>query len=108
MIFKVFSETAHELMAMHKLPNSHPRPHLIQKEPIDFLNLPRRGTISGVENVILYCKIDTVNQLLRWICKWSLAQGLYITLDPLFLFQIEPEISTPEKLAFATERFGTY
>ena len=40
--------------------------------------------------------------------KWSLAQGLYITLDPLLLFQIEPEISTPEKSAFATERFGTY
>ena len=30
------------------------------------------------------------------------------TLDPLFLFPIDPEISTPEKSAFRTERFGTY
>ena len=30
------------------------------------------------------------------------------TLDPLFLCPIELEISTPEKLAFCTERFGTY
>ena len=37
-----------------------------------------------------------------------MAQGLYKTLDPLSIFQIEPEISTPEKSAFATERFGTY
>ena len=28
--FEVFSETAHELMVMRKLPNAHPRPHLMQ------------------------------------------------------------------------------
>ena len=28
------------------------------------------------------------------------GQGLYKTLNPLILYQIEPEISTPEKLAF--------
>ena len=36
------------------------------------------------------------------------AQGLYKTLNPLFLFQIEPKISTPEKSAFATEPFRPY
>ena len=72
----------------------------MQKEPTDYLNLPRRGTILGVQNVTLYCKIDTVIQLFQWLYKWPLAQGLHKTLDPLFLYPIEPEISTPENSAF--------
>ena len=82
----------------------------MQKEPIVLLNLARRDTISCVQNVTLYCKIrvDRVIQSFSWLYKWSLAQGLYKTLDPLFLFPIEPEISTPEKWTFRTERFGTY
>ena len=67
--------------------NTHPRPHLIQKDPIDLLNLFMRGTISDVQNVILYCKINTVIQLFRQVYKWSLTLGLYKTLDPLFLYQ---------------------
>ena len=59
----------------------------MQKEPIALLNLPRRGKISGVQNVTLYCKIDTVILFFRWLYIWSLAQGLYKTLDPLFLYQ---------------------
>ena len=53
-----------------------------------------RGTISGVQNVTLYCKIYIVIQLFQLVYKWSLALGLYKTLDPLFLYQIEPEILT--------------
>ena len=79
----------------------------MQKEPTDFLNLPRRGKILGVQNVTLYCKIDTLIQLFRWVQKWSLAQMLYKTLDPLFLYPIEPEISTPEKSAYCTRPFRT-
>ena len=62
----------------------------MQKEPTDLLNLLRRGTILGVQNVTVYCKTGTVIQLFQWIYKWSLVQGLYKTLDPLFLYQIEP------------------
>ena len=96
-VFAVFSGTALELMVPTIPPNSHPRPHLMPKEPTDLLNWSRRWTISGVQNVTLYYKIDKVIQLFWWLYKWSLAQGLYKTLNPLFLFQIEPEISTPEK-----------
>ena len=53
----VFSGTANELMVPAYPPNTHPRQHLMQKEPTDFLNLPGRGTILGVQNVTLYCKI---------------------------------------------------
>ena len=56
----------------------------MQKELTDFLNFPRRGTILGVQNVTLYCKIDTV------------IQGLYAT---------EPEISAPEKSVFVLGLF---
>ena len=98
--FCVFSGTAPELMVPAKPPNTHPKPHLMQKEPTDLLDFPRRCTISGVQNVTLYYKIDIVIQLFCWIYKWSLAQGLYKTLDLLFLFPIEPEISTPEKIGF--------
>ena len=104
MFFAVFSGTAHELMVPAKPPNTHPRPHLMSKEPTDVLNWSRRWTIPGVQNVTLYYKIDKVIQSLWWLYKWSLAQALYKILDPLFLFQIEPEISTPEKSAFRTER----
>ena len=68
-------------------PNTHPSPHLMQKDATNLLNLPRRGTISGVQNVTLYCKIDIVIQLFRLVYKWSLAQGLQKTLDPLLLYQ---------------------
>ena len=98
--FAVFSGTAHELMVPAWPSNTHPIPHLMQKESTDFLNLSRRGTISGVQNVTLYCKIDTVIQLFPWVYKWSLAQWLYRTLDLLFLYPIEPEITTPEKIGF--------
>ena len=60
--FAVFSGTAHELMVRAYPPNTHLRPHVMQKEPIVLLNLPRRDTISGVKIVTLYCKIDTVIQ----------------------------------------------
>ena len=58
-------------------------------------------------NITLYYKIDKVIQMFRWLYKWLLSQGLHKTHDPLFLFPIEPEISTPEKSPFRTERFGT-
>ena len=33
--FAVFSGTADELMVSSKPPSTHPRPHIMQKEPID-------------------------------------------------------------------------
>ena len=89
-------------------PNNHPRPYLMQKELTDFLNFPRGCTILGVQNVTLYCKIDTVIQSFRWIYKWSLAQILYKTLVSLFLLPIEPEISTPEISPLCIVRVPTY
>ena len=80
----------------------------MQKEPTDFLKLPRRGTILGVQNVTLYCKIGTVIKLFQWLYKWSLAQGLYKTLDPLFLNLKEPEISTRQNSTFCTQPWGTF
>ena len=103
--FAVFFGTAHELMVPAKLPNTHPRPYLMQKEPTNLLNLPSRWTISHIQSVTLYYKIDIVIQLFWWPYKWSLAQGLYKPLDRLFLFPIEPEISTPEKSALCNESF---
>ena len=67
--FAVFSGTAHELMVTAKPPNTHPRLHLMQKEPTELLSLPRRWTISGVQNVTLYYKIDTLIQLFRLLYK---------------------------------------
>ena len=96
----VFSGTAHELMVPAYAPNTHPRPHRIQNKPTDLLNFSSRCTILDVPKVTLYYRIDTVIQLFHWLNKWSLAQWLYKTLCPLVLYQIEPEISTPEKLAF--------
>ena len=55
--FAVSSGTTHELMVPAKPPNTHPRPHLMQKEPTDFLNFPSRWTISHVQNVTLHYKI---------------------------------------------------
>ena len=74
--FSVFSSTAHELKGPAKPPNTHPRSHLMQKEPTDLLNLPSRWTISYVQNVTLYYKMDIVIQLFWWLYKLSLAQGL--------------------------------
>ena len=37
--------------------------------------------------------------------QMSLVKGLYKTLDSLFLYQIEPYISTPEKSVFCTRLF---
>ena len=85
-----------------------PQTQLMQEDPTDILNKPRRGTISGVQNVTLYYKIDTEIQLFRWVYQWSLGQGLYNTLDPLVLYLIEHKISTPEKPALYTESFRTY
>ena len=104
--FAVYSGTAHEIMVPATPPNTHPRPHLMPKEPTDMLNWYRRWTISGVQNVTLYCKIDKVIQLFWWLYKWSLAQGLYKSLEPLFLHTIEPEISTPEKSARSDFKCG--
>ena len=64
MFFKVFSETAHELMAMRKPSNSHPRPHLMQKEPTDLLNLPRHKPRFPVETLMLCCNTVTVKQMI--------------------------------------------
>ena len=61
--FSVLSGTAHELMVPAKPRNTHPRPHLMPMEPTDLLNFPRRSTISGVQNVTMYYKIDIVIQL---------------------------------------------
>ena len=72
-------------MVPAKPPNTHPRPHLMPKEPTDLLNWSRRWTISGVKNVTLYYKIFKVIQLFWWLYKWSLAQALYKTLDPFLL-----------------------
>ena len=58
--FAVFSGTAHEPMVPAKPPNTHPRPHVMPKEPTDLLNWSRRRAISGVQNVTLYYKIDKV------------------------------------------------
>ena len=74
-VLKVFSETAHELVVIRKPPNAHPRPYLMQKEPTDLLNLPRRGTISGVQNLTLCCKIDTVLIVPICIENGSLSKG---------------------------------
>ena len=71
--FAVFSGTANEVMIPAWPPNTHPSPLLMQKEPTDFFNLPRRRTISGVQNVTLYCKIDTVIQLFERLYKWPLT-----------------------------------
>ena len=55
-----FLRNRYELMVPGQPPNTHPRSHIMQKEPTDFLNFPTRDTISGVQNVTLYCKINTV------------------------------------------------
>ena len=44
----VFLGTVHDLMVPAKPRNTHPRLHLMQKEPTDLLNFPRRWTILGV------------------------------------------------------------
>ena len=72
----------------------------MQKEPIVLLNFTRRGKISGVQNVTLYYKIDTVIEFFRWVYIWSLAQGLYKTLDPLFLYQKELRYQALENRLF--------
>ena len=79
----------------------------MEKRPTDFLNFPRRGTISGVQNVTVYCKIEYSDRIVPMGIQWSLTQGLYKTFDPLLLYPIEPEKSTPEKSAFCTEPFRT-
>ena len=67
-VFAVFSGTAHELMVPTKAPNTHPRPHLMQKDTTDFLNFPRLGTILGVQkSPCVENTIDTVIQLFQWL-----------------------------------------
>ena len=107
--FLRFSQVPSMNLMVHAKPhNTHPRLHLIQKELSDLLNFPRRWTISGVQNVTLYYKTDIVIQLFWWLYKWSLAQGLYKTLDPCFYLKLEPEISSPEKSGFCNERVRAY
>ena len=64
MFFKVFSETAHELMVMRKPPNAHPRPLLMQREPTDLFNLLRPKSHFPVETLMLCCNIVTVKQMI--------------------------------------------
>ena len=88
--FAVFSCTGHELMVPAKPRNTYSRPHLIQKEPTDYLNFSRRWTILVVQNVTLYYKIDIVIQLFWWLYKWSLAKGYTKHSTPCFYFQQNP------------------
>ena len=60
--FKCFSTNANKLMVIRKPPNAHHRPHLMQKEPADLLNLPRHKSRFPVETLMLCCNIDTVKQ----------------------------------------------
>ena len=60
--FAVFSGTAHEIMVPAKPLNTHPSPYLTPKDPTDLLNLSRHWTISGIQNVTLYYKINIVIQ----------------------------------------------
>ena len=60
MFFKVFLETAHELMVIRKLPNAHPRPHLVAKEPTDLLNWSRPVLKNKYSNPIVLMAIEMV------------------------------------------------
>ena len=86
-VFLRFSEEAHELIVPAKPPNTYHRPRTMPKEPTDLLNLPRRWTISGIQNVILYYKIDIVTKLFWWLYNWSLSKGYIKHLTPCFYFQ---------------------
>ena len=102
--------TAHSptLPLLHLRHNSFSKPSFASptSQALHLIQLASRPSISGVQNLTLYCKIDTVILLFRWVYKWSLAQGPSKTLDPLFLQPIEPEIWTLEKSGFATKPFG--
>ena len=63
-VFEGFLRNSHELIAMRRPPNAHPRPHLMQKEPTDLLNLPRRKLRFPVETLMLCCNIVTVKQMI--------------------------------------------
>ena len=80
--FAVFSGTAHELIVPAKPPNTHPRPHLMPKELTDLLNLSRRWTISGVQNITLCYKIDKVIRRFWWLYNgyWSKGYTKHSTL----------------------------
>ena len=110
MFFKILSEIAHELMVMRKPPNAHPRPYLMQKEPTDLLNLPRRKSSFPVEILMLWscCNIVTVKQMIRWVYKWSLVQGLSNSFDLISLGAVGLEVPHSENLHFCARRFGTY
>ena len=71
-VLRGFSGTAHELMVMRKPPNANPRPQLMQKEPTDLLNLPRRKSHFPVETLML-CYSDVC----RISFYWGLAHGRF-------------------------------
>ena len=71
-------------------PNTHPRPHLMQNEPTDFLNLPKRGTVLGVQNVTMYCKIDTVIQSFHGFTNGHWPKGYEKLLTSCFYIQKNP------------------
>ena len=62
--FKVFSETAYELMVTRRQSNAHHAPHLMQKVPAYLLNLPRRKSRLLVETSMLGCNILTVKEMI--------------------------------------------
>ena len=78
----------------------------MQKEPTHLVYLPGRSRNSGVQDITVYCKIDT--DTVPMGIQMVMAEELYKTLDPLFLYPIEREIRTPEKSAFGTQPFRTY
>ena len=97
-LFKVLPETVHKLMVMSKPLNAHPRPRLMQKEPTDLLNVPRRKSRFIIETLILCCNIVTIKQIILWIYKLSLAQGLSKSCDLISLGAVGPEIPHSENL----------
>ena len=80
----------------------------MQRVSKHLLNLPRSGTISGVQNLTLYSKIAYSNQIVRMDVQMVAGPRAIENTNPLFLYPIEPEISTPEKSAFAAKHFQTY
>ena len=93
MFFAVFSVTAHELMVPIKPSNTHPRPYLAAKEPTDLLNLLRRGTILGVQNVTLYCKIDSYsNSIVQMGIRMVTGPRAIQNTSPLVFISKDPEI----------------
>ena len=95
-LFAVFAGTAHQLMVPAKPCNTHPKPHLMQKEPTDLLNFPRplndyRGSKC---HSVLYNRYS--NPVVLMAIQMVTGPRAVQNARPLFLFPIESEISTPE------------